>query len=149
MKSNAKSKPIQENQIKAIWANARSASLQRDEVYDIIYKVAGKESVKELTYDEAGWVISDIKRNISYTYKKEIRPKDAITKGQEGKIWSLMYKLQEKSPSNVSLGVRLKGIIKKEISLDVSVKKPFAWITHAEANKLIEILKNYVENVKS
>ena len=60
-----------------------------------------------------------------------------------------MYELEKVSPSSAKIGERLKGIIKKQLKIDVDVKKPFVWLTYKQGNQLIEILKKYVENVKT
>lgn len=72
------------------------------------------------------------------------------TAGQQRKVWALMYELQKRdtAPSTASLGERLCGIIKKELKVDAGPTQPFAWLDFHACNKLIEVLKKYVANVK-
>lgn len=77
--------------------------------------------------------------------KKKVAP---ITDEQIGKIWYLMYEFEKVSPSSASVGVRLKGIIKRQFKIDVNVKEPFVWLTYKDGYRLIEILKKYVANKK-
>ena len=72
-----------------------------------------------------------------------------MTQGQTAKVWYLMYEFAKHSPSHATVGERLKGIIKRQLKMDVDVKKPFLWMTHRQGNQLIEILKKYVVNAKS
>ena len=37
---------------------------------------------------------------------------------------------------------------KKELGMDAVAKSPFAWVTFAQGNKLIEMLKRYAESAK-
>lgn len=111
--------------------------LQRDNQSS---KSNNQATSKEIAADNAG-------KNISKKpkwYKK--RPVEAITDAQIRKIWHLMYDLQNLSPSTATVGSRLKGIIKRQLKIDVDVKEPFVWLTSAHGYKLIEILKKYVQN---
>lgn len=56
-------------------------------------------------------------------------------RGQQRKIWALMYKLQAASPSKAPIGDRLCAIIKKELGIDAVPKNPFAWIDYKGGNK--------------
>lgn len=113
------------------------------------YKV--KNSLMELQRDNQNSksnnqaISKEIAKNISKKpkwYKK--RPVEAITDAQIRKIWHLMYDLQNLSPSTATVGSRLKGIIKRQLKIDVDVKEPFVWLTSKDGYNLIEILKKYV-----
>lgn len=72
------------------------------------------------------------------------------TDGQQRKVWALMYQLakEDKEPSAASLGERLCGIIRKELKVDSTPQQPFIWLDFRACNKLIEVLKGYVNNAK-
>ena len=61
-----------------------------------------------------------------------------------------MYQLakKDKEPSAASLGERLCGIIRKELKVDSTPQQPFIWLDFRACNKLIEVLKGYVNNAK-
>ena len=61
-----------------------------------------------------------------------------------------MYELkkQDLSENNASLGDRICRIIKKELKIDAIAREPFAWLDFGQGNKLIEILKKYVESAE-
>lgn len=54
----------------------------------------------------------------------------------------------DKEPSTASLGERLCGIIRKELKVDSTPQQPFIWLDFRACNKLIEVLKGYVNNAK-
>ena len=70
------------------------------------------------------------------------------SEGQRRKVWALMYRLQDASPSKAPLGDRLCAIIKKELGMDAFPKDPFAWISYKDGNKLVEVLKGYVKTAQ-
>ena len=70
------------------------------------------------------------------------------SEGQRRKVWALMYRLQDASPSKAPLGDRLCAIIKKELGMDAFPKDPFAWIGYKDGNKLVEVLKGYVKTAQ-
>jgi hypothetical protein len=80
--------------------------------------------------------------------KEEVKEVEGMTQGQTAKVWYLMYEFAKYSPSHATVGERLKGIIKRQLKMDVDVKRPFLWLTHKQGNQLIEILKKYVANAK-
>ena len=70
---------------------------------------------------------------------------------QQKKVWALMYELKkyDSEQSSTPLGKRLAGIIKKELQISSSDKNPMAWITFKDGRKLIEVIKQYIQNAKS
>lgn len=135
---------ITKNQIKAIWKNARDNGFDDETLYSIIYKISNKNSMKKLSKLQAIEVIKILKKG-----KSDKRATAGMTEGQIKKVWYLMYEFEKVSPSKAKVGSRLKGIIKKQLNIDVDVRNPFIWMTYKDGSKLIEILKNYVRNVKN
>ncbi|EJU21170.1 PF06252 family protein [Peptoanaerobacter stomatis] len=161
---------ISKSQIQKLYAIASKLNLvengnKNDNFHSIVYSVTGKNSVSELTgaefykvRDRLIEIQNDAKDNSKSdkdnkykkkTKKEEVNGLEGMTQGQCKKVWYLMYELEKVSPSSAKIGERLKGIIKKQLKIDVDVKKPFVWLTYKQGNQLIEILKKYVENVKT
>lgn len=152
---------IEQNQIRKIYAIGNALGIKgsgaEDELHTLVSGVTGKDSIKKLTYNEACEVITRLenlqgrsaspKAGSSTPKEYKSRP-GGVTAGQQKKIWALMYGLKEYDavPSHVSLGDRLCAVIKKEFGVDSTAKNPFTWLTFAQGNSLIEILKKYVES---
>ena len=156
---------ISKSQIHNLYAIAAKMKLvesgnKNDEFHSVVYSVTGKNSVSALTgaefYKVRDRLIeiqgSENKVNSKKSRKKkkeEVNEIEGMTQGQTAKVWYLMYEFAKHSPSHAAVGERLKGIIKRQLKMDVDVKKPFVWLTHKQGNQLIEILKKYVTNAKS
>lgn len=128
-----------------------------DELHALVRGITGKDSIRELTYREAGAVLARLeglqkappKRKGGKQKEHGSRP-GGITSGQQKKVWALMYRLKacDREPGGAGLGDRLCGIIRKELGVDALAKDPFAWVTFAQGNDLIEMLKRYVANAE-
>ena len=152
---------IDKQQIRKIYAIGNALGIvergnQDDNLHTLVASLTGKDSVKALTYAEAQVVITDLQQRQGATPRPRHKPKThterpgGATEGQQRKVWALMYQLQERdtAPSTASLGERLCGIIKKELKVDAGPQQPFVWLDFQACNKLIEVLKKYVSNVK-
>lgn len=133
---------IEKWQIKRMWTLASKLKLTRDE----LYAVSNRDSLHDLTFDEA----SEVLARLSEFSKPKEKPVGMITSSQEKKIWSLMYELEKHDTEKMEakIGKRLIGIIKKELKINATLSDPFRWIEFETANKLIEILKGYVKSAK-
>lgn len=149
------------HQIKKIYAIGNALGIVErgnddDNLHMLVDSLTGKASIKALTYNEAQAVIADLQRRQGAAPSPKHKPKahteraGGATEGQQRKAWALMYELQKRDtvPSAASLGERLCGIIKKELKVDAAPKQPFIWLDYKTCNKLIEVLKKYVANVK-
>lgn len=157
-------KAVQQFQIRKIYAIGHSLGIVNsgcgeDELHTLVGGVTGKESVKALTYAEASEVIVRLEelqgkhaspRQTGKRSRKYNEKPGGVTSGQQKKIWALMYQLKshDEVTNNVALGARLARIIKKELSVDVLARDPFVWMDFSQGNKLIEILKKYVESAE-
>lgn len=152
---------IATQQIRKIYAIGNALGIvergnSEDSLHDLVSSITGKDSLKTLTYAEAQAVIRDLEKRQGNSPPPQRRAAThterpgGATEGQQRKVWALMYELQKRDtvPSTASLGERLCGIIKKELRLDANPEQPFAWVTFQACNKLIEVLKKYVANVK-
>lgn len=153
---------IEQFQIRKIYAIGHALGItggRDDELHALVSGVAGKDSIKALTYREGGEVIA----RLEHMQRESASPKTArkhpvehrerpggVTDGQQKKIWALMYELKkyDETTNDVLLGERLCSIIKKELKVDSIAKTPFIWLDFGQGNKLIEILKKYIESTK-
>lgn len=151
-------------QLRKIYAIANALGIRepgggQDELHALVEELTGKDSIKNLTYKEAGTVIARLEQlqgkpvspKPSTGKRKEHREKPGgVTSGQQKKIWALMYELKkhDEFPNDVPLGDRLCAVIKKEMHMDAVAKDPFVWLNFRQGNNLIEILKRYVENAR-
>ena len=140
-------KPIQPNQIKAIYASGNKLGMcdrtdrENDMLHLLIHRTTGKNSVKELSYTEALVVIKELR-------KLEI-PESKMSTGQRSKAWALFYQLKELSPSEASDGERMAGIVTKVTGVSCSRKNPFVWLGKKQGNDVIEMLKRYIATEKN
>lgn len=150
-------------QMKKIYAIANALGIKGsghdDELHMLVAGVTGKDSIKSLTYQEAGAVmkrLEELQGAAAPPKAENRRPKEhasrpgGVTSGQQRKIWALMYELKKYDavPNDVSLGDRLCKILKKEMHVDAVARTPFVWLTYTQGNTLIEILKGYVASAQ-
>ena len=149
------------DQIKKIYSIGQAMGIvergnENDLLHSLVETITGKTSIKTLTHAEALAVIADLQKQQGAASRPRQKPKahaarpGGATDGQQRKVWALMYQLEkaDTAPSMATLGERLCGIIKKELKADALPQRPFAWIDFKTCNKLIEVLKKYVANVK-
>lgn len=141
---------IQNWQKKKIYAIANALGYvdKTDKENDVLHMIingrCGKSSVKNLTYREA----SDI---IDYLVKQQNQTIDEVmTQGQKKKCWQLMYELQglDEKPNFTPIGERLAGIIERQFSVKSTPQRVFNRLSKEDGNKLIEILKKYIETAE-
>lgn len=136
-------KKISKIQIKVLYSTASRLGLvghnHDDDLHLIIYNMFKKESVKDLTENQ---------------YKKVLRYLDnltnntengMITNKQKEYVNTLMQKLAKVSPSKVPINERLAGIVHKHLNITAIPQEPLIWVTKEQAQKLIVVLKNYIE----
>lgn len=155
---------IEQFQIKKIYAIGNALGIKgpgtnEDELHTLVEGITGKDSIKSLTYKEAGMVINrleELQGNTASPARSSKRTKEhksspgGVTSGQQKKIWALMYELKkyDEIPNDIQLGDRLCAVIKKELGIDAIAKKPFVWMSFEQGNRLIEILKGYTTSAR-
>jgi hypothetical protein len=120
-------------QIKNIWGLAKSKelNLSDEELYSIIFRETGKESMRELTTKELNKVILALGKEKDRVTKREKR----ASKEQIWKIRELEKELNwEDNPK------RLIAFIKKYYKVE-----KLEWLTSKDAWRLIESLKKMLE----
>lgn len=135
--------------------NMLDKSGDTDMLHELISNITGKDSIKQLTTEDYKAVVAELSQRMKISHlqpppRKRNDTAKGVTAGQQSKIWYLMYQLKDCDikPVTSTLGERLCGIIKKELHIDAQAKNPFVWLSFQQANKLIEILKNYCRNAE-
>lgn len=74
-----------------------------------------------------------------------------ITNRQKGRAFALLYELKkyDETPSEISDGARMAGIIRKELKITAyEGDRLWEWVNAEAAGKLIEALKGYVRTAE-
>lgn len=131
-----KKRTISTAQISKIWASARDKSIDKDDVYALVYQVSNQESMKSLTWIQANEVINRIVG--TNTIDGVQRTGRESTQEMRKKIYMLTKELGwEKNPK------RLAGFCKKLFKVE-----KVEWLDRKQCYKLIEALKKMVERSK-
>ena len=141
-------KKISKEEIKILYGIASSAGLVEnnnhdDEFHQIVYQVAEKTSVRDLTQEEYRKVKKRLKE---YTLLTAENIDGMITVKQKQKIFVMMKELEKLSPSKISRDERLCGIVRKNLKISSFPSDPLKWVRKKEATKLIQILGHYIDN---
>lgn len=139
-------------QIQCIYVIAAKCGLvergnKEDNLHNLVYQLTEKESISELTEDQAAAVIRRLKEEEASAADGEV--KAYISEAQIKKIFGLAYELAAVSPSEAKVKDRLCGIISKELGLKVNPRTDiFKGFSERQGAKLIDALKRYVRSVK-
>ena len=141
-------------QIQAIYVIGAKCGLvergnKQDNLHNLIYQLTEKESVSELTEEQAAAVISRLKSEEAAVIAADEQVKAFISEAQIKKIFGLMYELAALSPSQAKVKDRLCGIIQKEMGLKVNPRSDiFRGFSERQGARLIDALKRYVRQAK-
>ena len=141
-------------QIQAIYVIGAKCGLvergnKQDNLHNLIYQLTEKESVSELTEEQAAAVIRRLKSEEAAVIAADEQVKAFISEAQIKKIFGLMYELAALSPSQAKIKDRLCGIIQKELGLKVNPRSDiFRGFSERQGAKLIDAIKRYVRRAK-
>lgn len=141
-------------QIQAIYVIGAKCGLvergnKQDNLHNLIYQLTEKESVSELTEEQAAAVIRRLKTEEASVIAVDEQVKAVISGAQIKKIFGLMYELADLSPSEAKVKDRLCGIIQKELGLKVNPRTDiFKGFSERQGAKLIDAVKRYVRQAK-
>ena len=141
-------------QIQAIYVIGAKCGLvergnKQDNLHNLIYQLTEKESVSELTEEQAAAVIRRLKSEEASVIAADEQVKAFISEAQIKKIFGLMYELAALSPSEAKVKDRLCGIIQKELGLKVNPRTDiFKGFSERQGAKLIDAVKRYVRQAK-
>ena len=147
-------------QRKSIFGMCTQLGMSEDDRRALICSVTGKESTKELTSRETEDVIQELRKRLGgetvppekrnpNAYKPEVP--GMITNRQKSRAFALLFELKkyDETPSKISDGARMAGIIRKELKITAyEGKRLWDWVDFEAAGKLIEALKGYVDSAK-
>lgn len=141
-------------QIQAIYVIGAKCGLvergnKQDNLHNLIYQLTEKESVSELTEEQAAAVIGRLKDEEASVTVADEQTKAFISEAQIKKIFGLMYELAELSPSEAKVKDRLCGIIQKEIGIKVNPRTDiFKGFSERQGAALIDAIKRYIRQAK-
>ena len=139
-------------QIQCIYVIAAKCGLvergnKEDNLHNLVYQLTEKESISDLTEDQAAVVIRRLKDEEASAADAE--SKAYISQAQIKKIFGLTYELAALSPSEAKVKDRLCGIISKELGIKVNPRSDiFKGFSERQGAKLIDALKRYVGSAK-
>lgn len=139
-------------QIQCIYVIAAKCGLvergnKQDNLHTLVYQLTEKESISELTEEQAAAVIRRLKDEEASAADEEV--KAYISEAQIKKIFGLMYELAALSPSDAKVKDRLCGIISKELGVKVNPRSDiFKGFSERQGAKLIDAIKRYVRQAK-
>jgi hypothetical protein len=119
-------KPITQPQLRKIYAEAREAGFSNDDLHDILYRVNGKESLKDLLMSEAALLIDAL---VKFNSGDDDRP-GMMTDKQKWLLTDYQCKLGWTD-------AQMRGFIRKYAHVDF-----MQWLTKEGASKIIEAVKN-------
>lgn len=141
-------------QIQAIYVIGAKCGLvergnKQDNLHNLIYQLTEKESVAELTEEQAAAVIRRLKSEEASVIAADEQVKAFISEAQIKKIFGLIYELAAVSPSDAKVKDRLCGIIHKELGIKVNPRTDiFKGFSERQGAKLIDAIKRYVRQAK-
>lgn len=133
------------------------AGNKKDGLHKFVWQLTLKQSIKELTTEEAARVINHLHDNLQAIQSKIPPPPalmsehGAITEQQIKKIFGLAYELQgyDKELSKASVRQRVAGVMKKVLETDPPMSGDILkGINFRQGEIIIEELKRYVRNAK-
>ncbi len=141
---------------KHIFGKAKTAGITNNaDLHALVSAACGKDSLKEITKNDYFLIIKELDKRSSELYKPskskpQTKSVEGMSDGQCRMVWHLMYELRkfDREPAVATIGERLCGIIKRELKVDASPKKPFVWLTYKDGSTLIERLKKYIYNAE-
>lgn len=139
-------------QIQCIYVIAAKCGLvergnKEDNLHNLVYQLTKKESISELTEDQAAAVIRRLK--YEETRAADAEAKAYISEAQIKMVFGLAYELAAVSPSEAKVKDRLCGIIAKELGIKVNPRSDiFKGFSERQGAKLIDALKRYVRSAK-
>lgn len=146
------------SQRKAIFGMCGQLGMSEDDRHALVLGVTGKESTKELTDRETEDVLRELRKRLGgetappeKRNPKAYRPEvpGMITNRQKGRAFALLYDLKkyDETPSEISDGARMAGIIRKELKI-TAYEGDYLWETF-HLSEIIEGAKKIAGAVKA
>ena len=152
-------------QRKTIFGLSKGLNMNTDELHLLVNGLTGKESLKELSYNQVEIVIRELRSRTHHSSdqlaaERKPRPQSVpgmMTAEQQSLAWRLMYHLQEldekprfhENGTSVTVGERMAGAIEKILGITAMAGRDiFKWVSFEDGSKLIEYLKRYVRSAE-
>ena len=127
-----------------------------DELHSLVLGLTGEEHISNLDESQYHTVLNELYTRLKLSgiepppshISSPKKGSRGMSKDQQCMVWYLMYQLKalDQHPRSASLGERLRGIIKRELHVDVTSEQPFLWLDYQQGSLLIERLKKYVSS---
>lgn len=145
-------KSITQPQMRAIYKLGSEVGLDNEALHEVVYNATGCTSIKLLSADEAGRVITRLRDEAEYSNLSAPQSEQA-SDAQKKKLWAMMYELwsYDTAPpkSREERLTRMAGLIKKILKREeVNAQYPLSGISKADIAKLIKAAERYIENEK-
>ncbi|MFV0401694.1 MAG: regulatory protein GemA [Oscillospiraceae bacterium] len=121
-----------------------------DDLHIMLLGLVEKDSLKELSFDEAGKVIRELQHRQRFGSTPKPKKPGAVSEGQKRKVIALMCELRklDTEPVKATIERRVAGIIRRELKIDATSRDPYAWLDYQDGKKLIEVIKGYLSTAK-
>lgn len=145
-------KGITQPQMRAIYKLGSEVGLDNAALHEVVFNATGCTSIKLLSSDEAGRVISRLHDDIVHGNPSAPQVEQA-SDAQKKKLWAMMYELwsYDTAPpkSREERLKRMAGLIKKILKREgISRQYPLNGISKADIAKLIKAAERYIDNEK-
>ena len=151
------SKVINADQRKRMYGLARELGMstrsldQDDDLHLLVAGITGKQSLRSLTYTEAEQIIGELRHR--QRFRTDPQPSEkpgGVTIGQQKKIIALMCELRkfDDPPSRATIEQRVSGVIRRELHIEATANAPYQWLNYRHGNKLIEVIKGYLDTAQ-
>lgn len=146
-------KKITQPQMRAIYKLSSDLGLDNDTLHEIVYNTIGCMSIKLLSSDEAGRVITRLRDDIEHGSQSAPSRPNQASDAQKKKLWAMMYELwsYDSAPpkSREERLTRMAGLIRKILKCEnINGKYPLGGISKADIAKLIKAAERYIANEK-
>lgn len=141
--------------LKRIYGTARALGMDNDELHLLCSAVTGQDSLKKLDRAQTSALIRELDKRQSQngqrssaavpSYGKSYKT-EGMSQEQCRKVFAQIYELAkyDSEPSTATPGERVCGVIQKCIGKLTAPAEPFARLSAADGQKLIEMLNRYI-----
>ena len=136
-----------------IYGISKNLGMTNDDLHALCSAVTGRESTKELDRAQTSALIRELEKrqtgsgtgNTAPAYGKAYKT-DGMSQEQCRKVFAQIYELAkyDSEPSTATAGERVCGVIQKCTGKLTAPAEPFARLSAADGQKLIEMLNRYI-----
>ena len=144
---------MDKNALKKIFGISRTLGMDSEELHLLCSAVTGQDSLKTLDRTQTSALINELEKrqagsrtaNTAPAYGKAYKT-DGMSQEQCRKVFAQIYELAkyDSEPSTATPGERVCGVIQKIIGKLSVPSEPFARLSAADGQKLIEMLNRYI-----